>query len=54
MSAERVRSDRRAVLLRGALAEVARLEAAALPGWDVAADLAQARRYVAAFSAEVT
>jgi len=43
-------ADRRRVLLAGALADVARLEAAQAAGWDVSADLAQALRYVAAFS----
>ncbi len=47
-------ADRRAVLLRGSLADLARLERAEAEGWDVAADLASARASVAAFSGPVT
>jgi hypothetical protein len=42
-------AQRRAALLRGALADVKRLEAAKRQGWDVDKELAQARRYVEAF-----
>ena len=43
-------TDRRARLLAGSLADVARLEEAKLAGWDVEKELEQAYLHVKAFS----